>query len=76
MEYACGVSEIAHDLAAFINPHGSGYGAPVDIELSKDILIEKEAMTYAPGIEETAHDLAAIIDPGGQCKTRPGHRTE
>ena len=63
-----GIQEIAHDLAAIIDPSGLATRGPGEIDLGEDAIIQEIAVGYALGIKELAHDLAAIIDSVGYGK--------
>jgi hypothetical protein len=62
MNYARGILEMAHDLAAIIDPKGIGRNGAREIDLGEYAVIQEKAMESATGILELADDLAAIID--------------
>ena len=71
MEYAPGIGESAHDLAAIVDPDDRGPQGARDIDLSKGAIVQEKAMKDACGIYEFTHDLASIIDRDGRraaCK--------
>lgn len=57
-----GILEIAHHMAAIIDPPELGTGSAREIDLSENSVIHEKTMGDASGVQETAHDLTAIID--------------
>ncbi len=59
------VVEVAHDLAAVIDPIGFGERRPGDVDGGEDAARIHEAMCPS-GVAEDPHDLAAIVNSVGR----------